>query len=256
MLHIENLRAGYDGVEKLHGLTFDLRKAALTAIIGPNGCGKSTLMKCAASLLKPSDGSIWIDGHSLSALSEKERARFISYMPQSRIVPDTSVRHLVTHGRYPYLQWGRNLRKEDREIVDAVLHRTGLTGYARRNVRVLSGGERQRAYLAMMLAQQTPVMLLDEPNTYLDLSNQFQLMQLLKELCCEGHAVAVVMHDLALALEFADEILLLNDGVCIANGAPEEIYRAGAIQDVFGIQIKRVMENKYIFYPKGQEVTT
>ena len=256
MLHFEDLRAGYDGAEKLHGVTFDLRRGALTAIIGPNGCGKSTLMKCAAKLMEPSGGSIRIDGRPLSELSEKERARCVSYMPQSRIVPDTSVRHLVTHGRYPYLQWGRDLRKEDREIVDAVLQRTGLTDYARRNVRVLSGGERQRAYLAMMLAQQTPVMLLDEPNTYLDLSNQFQLMQLLRELCREGRAVAVVMHNLALALEFADEILLLNEGRCIASGTPEEVYRSGAIQDVFGIQIKCVMGNKYIFYPQEQEEHT
>ena len=253
MLHFEDLRAGYDGAEKLHGITFDLQKGVFTAIIGPNGCGKSTLMKCAAKLLEPSGGSILLDGRPLSELSEKERARSISYMPQSRIVPDTSVRHLVTHGRYPYLQWGRSLRKEDREIVDAVLRRTGLTDYARRNVRVLSGGERQRAYLAMMLAQQTPVMLLDEPNTYLDLSNQFQLMQLLKELCREGRAVAIVMHDLALALEFADEILLLSEGRRVAGGTPAEVYRSGAIQDVFGIEIKCVMENKYIFYPQEQE---
>ena len=253
MLHVENLRAGYDGVERLHGVTFDLKQGVLTAIIGPNGCGKSTLMKCAAKLLEPSEGSILLNGRPLSELSEKERARGVSYMPQSRIVPDTSVRHLVTHGRYPYLQWGRSLRKEDREIVDAVLRRTGLMNYARRNVRVLSGGERQRAYLAMMLAQQTPVMLLDEPNTYLDLSNQFQLMQLLKDLCREGHAVAIVMHDLALALEFADEILLLSEGRRIASGTPEEVYQTGAIQQVFGIQVKRVMENKYIFYPREQE---
>ena len=253
MLHFENLRAGYDGVERLHGITFDLREGALTAIIGPNGCGKSTLLKCAAKLLEPSGGSILLDGQPLNALSEKERARSVSYMPQSRIVPDTSVRHLVTHGRYPHLQWGRSLRREDREIVDAVLRRTGLADYARRNVRVLSGGERQRAYLAMMLAQQTPVMLLDEPGTYLDLSHQFQLMQLMKELCREGRAVAIVMHDLALALEFADEILLLHEGKCVACGTPAEVYRTGAIQDVFGIQIKCVADHKYIFYPREQE---
>ena len=253
MLQFENLRAGYDGVEKLHGISFGLRQGALTAIIGPNGCGKSTLMKCAAKLMEPSGGAVILDGRPLNTLTERERAQSISYMPQSRIVPDTSVRHLVTHGRYPHLQWGRSLRREDREIVEAVLRRAGLMDYAGRNVRLLSGGERQRAYLAMMLAQQTPVMLLDEPTTYLDLSNQFQLMRLLRDLCREGRAAAVVMHDLALALEFADEIVLLDAGKCAAKGTPEEVYRSGAIQEVFGIQIQCVLGDKYIFYPREQE---
>ncbi len=248
MLAFDRLRAGYSGIEKLHDLSFELSEGKLTAIIGPNGCGKSTLLKCAAKLMEPMGGAILLDGNPLSEYDERERARRVSYMPQSRLVPDTSVRHLVSHGRYPYMGWGRGLNREDREIIDEALRRTGLASYAQRGVRELSGGERQRAYLAMMLAQQAKLMLLDEPTTYLDLSNQFALMKLLRELCAEGRGVAVVMHDLALALESADEVLLMRDGALAAAGSPEAVYKSGAIEAVFNVRIRRAADGKYVFY--------
>ena len=201
MLEFRELRAAYDGVETLHGVSAHLAPGKLTAIIGPNGCGKSTLMKCAVGLMKPSGGEILLNGQPLSVIPEKERARHLSYMPQSRIAPDISVRHLVTHGRYPHLKWGQSLRREDREIVQAAIERVKLGALVNRPVSRLSGGERQRAYLAMMLAQQTAVMLLDEPTAYLDLSSQFALMELLRALCGEGRSVILVLHELALALE-------------------------------------------------------
>ena len=248
MLAFDRLRAGYSGIEKLHDLSFELSEGKLTAIIGPNGCGKSTLLKCAAKLMEPMGGAILLDGNPLSEYDERERARRVSYMPQSRLVPDTSVRHLVSHGRYPYMGWGRGLNREDREIIDEALRRTGLASYAQRGVRELSGGERQRAYLAMMLAQQAKLMLLDEPTTYLDLSNQFALMKLLRGLCAEGRGVAVVMHDLALALESADEVLLMRDGALAAAGSPEAVYKSGAIEAVFNVRIRRAADGKYVFY--------
>lgn len=251
MLAFDRLRAGYSGIEKLHDLSFELSEGKLTAIIGPNGCGKSTLLKCAAKLMEPMGGAILLDGNPLSEYDERERARRVSYMPQSRLVPDTSVRHLVSHGRYPYMGWGRGLNREDREIIDEALRRTGLASYAQRGVRELSGGERQRAYLAMMLAQQAKLMLLDEPTTYLDLSNQFALMKLLRELCAEGRGVAVVMHDLALALESADEVLLMRDGALAAAGSPEAVYKSGAIEAVFNVRIRRAADGKYVFYAKS-----
>ena len=177
MLRIENLCAGYENLERLHQISAEIQPGRLTAIIGPNGCGKSTLMKCLAGLLKPSAGSIRLDDRDSLGIPEKERARFISYMPQSRITPDISVRQLVTHGRYPHLKWGQSLSNTDRKIVDHALKRTGMLPYAKRSVSRLSGGERQRAYLAMMLAQQTPVMLLDEPTTYLDIEYQLLLIK-------------------------------------------------------------------------------
>lgn len=256
MLEFKNLRAGYDGVEKLHGINAKLERGRLTAIIGPNGCGKSTLMKCAAGLLRPTGGEILLDGMNLQAIPEKERARCISYMPQSRIAPDISVKQLVTHGRYPHLKWGQSLKSEDKDIVRSAIDRVKLAKYAKTPVSRLSGGERQRAYLAMMLAQQTPIMLLDEPTTYLDLSSQFALMELLQELRDEGRSIAVVLHDLAFALECTDEILLMQRGELLISGKPKEIYQSRKIQSAFAIDIKQSSDGKYIFYASKQEERT
>lgn len=256
MLEFRELRAAYDGVETLHGVSAHLAPGKLTAIIGPNGCGKSTLMKCAVGLMKPSGGEILLNGQPLSVIPEKERARHLSYMPQSRIAPDISVRHLVTHGRYPHLKWGQSLRREDREIVQAAIERVKLGALVNRPVSRLSGGERQRAYLAMMLAQQTAVMLLDEPTAYLDLSSQFALMELLRALCREGRSVILVLHELSLALEYTDSLLLMERGRLVAAGSPEEVYRTGQIQRVFSIDVRRTSDNKYLFYTEKQEVRT
>ena len=256
MLEFRELRAAYDGVETLHGVSAHLAPGKLTAIIGPNGCGKSTLMKCAVGLMKPSGGEILLNGQPLSVIPEKERARHLSYMPQSRIAPDISVRHLVTHGRYPHLKWGQSLRREDREIVQAAIERVKLGALVNRPVSRLSGGERQRAYLAMMLAQQTAVMLLDEPTAYLDLSSQFALMELLRALCGEGRSVILVLHELSLALEYTDSLLLMERGRLVAAGSPEEVYRSGQIQRVFSIDVRRTSDNKYLFYTEKQEVRT
>ena len=256
MLEFRELRAAYDGVEMLHGVSAHLAPGKLTAIIGPNGCGKSTLMKCAVGLMKPSGGEILLNGQPLSVIPEKERARHLSYMPQSRIAPDISVRHLVTHGRYPHLKWGQSLRREDREIVQAAIERVKLGALVNRPVSRLSGGERQRAYLAMMLAQQTAVMLLDEPTAYLDLSSQFALMELLRALCREGRSVILVLHELSLALEYTDSLLLMERGRLVAAGSPEEVYRTGQIQRVFSIDVRRTSDNKYLFYTEKQEVRT
>ena len=256
MLEFRELRAAYDGVETLHGVSAHLAPGKLTAIIGPNGCGKSTLMKCAVGLMKPSGGEILLNGQALSVIPEKERARHLSYMPQSRIAPDISVRHLVIHGRYPHLKWGQSLRREDREIVQAAIERVKLGALVNRPVSRLSGGERQRAYLAMMLAQQTAVMLLDEPTAYLDLSSQFALMELLRALCREGRSVILVLHELSLALEYTDSLLLMERGRLVAAGSPEEVYRSGQIQRVFSIDVRRTSDNKYLFYTEKQEVRT
>jgi iron complex transport system ATP-binding protein len=249
MLEFKKLHAGYDGAEKLHGISARLEPGKLTAVIGPNGCGKSTLLKCAAGLLKTMDGEILLDGRQLSAITEKERARLVSYMPQSRLVPDISVRQLVMHGRYPHLKWGQNPSRGDRAIAEAAIGRVKLDNYAEKTVGQLSGGERQRAYIAMMLAQEAPAMLLDEPTAYLDLASQYELMELLRQLRSGGHSMAVVLHDLALALEYADEILLMQDGRIVEAGAPAGIYDSGRIRQVLSVDVKQTDDGKYVFYP-------
>lgn len=254
MLKFENLCAGYDGVERLHHISAVIPSEGLTCIIGPNGCGKTTLLKCAAGIIKPSSGSVFLDNRPLPSIQEKERARLVSYMPQSRSAPEISVRQLTAHGRYPHLKWGQSLRESDREIIRRSIEQAGLSELSDRLVSRLSGGERQRAYLAMMLAQQTPLMLLDEPTTYLDLSAQFSLMQLLKGLCLKGRSAVVVLHDLALALEYGDRVLLLQDGRLVASGTPESVYASGKIQTVFGVGVSRLVSGQYVFSPAVQEV--
>lgn len=254
MLRLDNLCAGYDGVQRLHSLCADVRPGRLTAVIGPNGCGKSTLLKCIAGILPPSSGAVLLDGKPLSAVPGRDRARQIAYMPQSRIVPEISVGQLAAHGRYPHLKWGQSMSADDRQIVKNALERTGMLPFAHRLVSRLSGGERQKAYLAMMLAQQTKVMLLDEPTTYLDLSGQFALMELLRELCREGRCALAVLHDLALALEYADDVLLMQDGRRIAAGTPGELYASGMLQKVFGVEIERTANGRYVFSRAPREV--
>ena len=253
MIRIENLRAGYDGVERLHGISCGLPAGKLTALVGPNGCGKSTLMRCMAGVLKPMDGKLFIGGSDYAALSPRELARMTAYMPQSRPAPEISVRQLTAHGRYPHLKWGRSLSREDHGIIEDSMQRAGITALADRNVSALSGGERQRAYLSMMLAQQAQILLLDEPTTYLDPGSQFELMDMLCALRDEGRTVVAVLHDLVLALEYADNIALMQAGTLVQLGAPEEIHASGRLSDVFGVDVARTPEGKYVFSRKRRE---
>lgn len=250
MLQIDALRVSYEGVEALHDISLRIPKGSLTALIGPNGCGKSTLVKAMAGMLKPDAGAIVIDGADQARLSRRELAARVSYMPQSRPAPGITVRHLVAHGRYPHLKWGHSMTAGDRAIVAQALRDAGVEALAHRTLTQLSGGERQRAYLAMMLAQQTPVMLLDEPTTYLDLRSQFDMMALLTRLRDDGHTLVAVLHDLGLALEYADHILLMQSGRLITQGTPESVYRSGALQRVFRVEVRRTDEGRYVFSPE------
>lgn len=250
MLEIENLRAGYDRAERLHGVSARLLPGTLTAMIGPNGCGKTTLLKCAAGLLKPWSGEIRLDGARYSDMEPRALARRVAYMPQSRNVPDVSVRRLAEHGRYPHLRFGHDLSAEDRRIVADSLRRAGMEERAEISVRRLSGGERQRAYLAMMLAQEAELLLLDEPTTYLDPAAQFRLMELLSALAREGRAVVAVLHDLPLAMRYAQRVLLMRDGEIALDGAPETLFQSGLLDETFGIRTRKIDDETFVFTKK------
>ena len=239
MLEIRELRGGYDRAEVLHGVTFTARRGEITAIVGPNGCGKSTLLKTVCGILPAFSGEVLLDGASLPELPRQERARRAAYLAQERQIPDITVERLVLHGRFPYLSYPRRYRPEDLRLARRAMEQLDIRDLARRPLASLSGGQRQRAYIAMALAQDTPVVALDEPTAYLDISHQLQLLELARELARQGKAVLMVIHDLPQALRGADRLILMEEGAVAAQGTGEELYASGEIGRVFGIRLCR-----------------
>ena len=253
MLEIRNLSAGYPGNRILTDVSVTFAAGSLTVIVGPNGCGKSTLLKALTGIV-PAEGSILLDGQDLLALDRRELAKKVAFLPQNRPVPEISVKNLVLHGRFPYLSYPRRYRQEDHQIAAAAMKKMGIFNLADRNLSTLSGGQRQKVYIAMALAQDTPVVLLDEPNTFLDIAHQLQLMQLAGALAAEGKTVVLVLHDLSLALEHADSLAVLYDGRCLFQGNSEETFLSGALDAAFGVQVQRTETpegRKYYFSSKS-----
>ena len=218
MLEIRNLTAGYGGEPVLEDICLTIPRGKLTVIAGPNGCGKSTLLKAVAGIL-PAEGKVLLGGQELQDLSSRERARRIAYLPQNRQIPEITAGRLVLHGRFPYLSYPRRYRRSDEEIARKAMETLGIWDLADRNLNALSGGQRQKVYIAMALAQDTPVVLLDEPNTFLDISHQKQMMDLAGQLASAGKSVVMVLHDLPLAMEYADVLAVLSRGGVLAWGS-------------------------------------
>lgn len=252
MMRIEGLAAGYRGFAVIEGVSTAIRPQCLTALIGPNGSGKSTLLKAMANLLPPMRGLIELDGRPLTSFGRRALAREIAYLPQARETPNMTVRALVGHGRYPHLAFAHAPSPEDLRAADEALAACGMAEMAARSVRELSGGERQRAYIAMLLAQGAPVMLLDEPTTHLDLRHQFDLLALLSRLKAGGKTLVVALHDLSLAMACADDVLLMERGRVLAHGRPEEVFESGALQRAFEVDARRLESGEYLFSPPAR----
>ncbi len=235
MIRIEDLYASYDGEEILHGVDAEFPKGKISVLIGPNGCGKSTTVKSILRLDPDFSGRISIDGQDISELSQNELAKKISYVSQNRNVPDISVYNMVMHGRFPYLSYPRRYRKEDREIVSRAIETAGLSEFADRKLENLSGGQRQKAYMAMALAQDTDVIIMDEPTTFLDVKNQFEMMDHARKLTKEGKTVIMILHDMEAVLRYADHVVLMQDGRDVLSGSAEEVLRSKELEEVFGI---------------------
>lgn len=236
VLSARALRVGYGDHTVIENLTLDLADRSFTAIVGPNGCGKSTLLKTFARVIRPSAGEILLAGERLGALRGKQLARRMSLLPQSPIAPDgITVRDLVARGRHPHHTLLRQWSRLDDTVIAAALERTGLTSLAAERVSALSGGQRQRVWIAMVLAQDTPVILLDEPTTFLDIAHQYELLELCAELNREGRTIVVVLHDLNQAARFATDLVVLRDGALWQHGAPAEVLTAPMLHDVFGL---------------------
>ncbi len=237
-LYGQQLTLGYGKFTVATDLTVALPEGKFTAIIGPNGCGKSTLLRTLSRLMKPIHGDVLLDGGNLHQLSTKDVARKIGLLAQNANAPgDINVRELVSRGRYPHQPLFSRWRPEDEAAVQQAIHATGLTDLVDRPVDTLSGGQRQRAWIAMVLAQQTAIMLLDEPTTWLDISHQIDLMELLSDLNrSQGYTLAAVLHDLNQACRYATHLIALREGKIVAEGDPAEIVTPDLIRAVYGME--------------------
>jgi ferric enterobactin transport system ATP-binding protein len=245
-----DLTIGYDRQVISEALSVRIPDGAFTVILGPNACGKSTLLKALARLIKPRSGEVVLDGQSISALPAKELARRMGLLPQSSLAPDgITVADLVARGRYPHQKLLRQWSAADEEAVAQAMEATGVTSLAGRPVDELSGGQRQRVWVAMVLAQQTPLLLLDEPTTYLDIAHQIELLELFRELNrAKGHTLVAVLHDLNHASRYADNIIAMKDGKVVAEGAPADVVTAELVEEVFGLPC-RIIEDPVAHTP-------
>lgn len=234
----ENLTLGYGKKIIVRDLSVAIPDGHFTAIIGPNGCGKSTLLRTLSRLMTPSEGSVFLDGEQIQRFASKEVARRIGLLAQNATTPgDITVQELVARGRYPHQPLFTRWRKEDDEAVSRAMAATGITDLAQQSVDTLSGGQRQRAWIAMVLAQETSIMLLDEPTTWLDISHQIDLLELLSELNrTQGYTLAAVLHDLNQACRYATHLIALRDGEIVAQGAPKEIVTPELIERIYGMR--------------------
>ncbi len=236
MITTQQLSVAYGDTTIIENLSVTIPKGKVTALIGPNGCGKSTLLKTLSRINKPKSGEIFIEQTSLGQIKDKVLAQQLSLLPQVLVSPEgITVRKLVEYGRSPYVShWGR-LSQADKKIVEQAMTETGVLELAEQNVESLSGGQRQRAWIAMVLAQDTEIVMLDEPTTYLDLSHQIELMELMRAMNEQGKTVIVVLHDLNQACRYCDHLVVLKRGQLMAQGSPEEVFTERLLQEVFDL---------------------
>lgn len=240
MIECRNLCCGYPGRRVLENISLDFEPGKVTVVLGPNGCGKSTLFRTIIGLQKQTSGDVLFDGISSDKLTGKEIAKKVSYLAQSRNVPNITAKRMVLHGRFPYLSYPRRYRKEDYDMVDKALALADAAELSERAVTELSGGQRQKVYLAMALAQDTETILMDEPTVFLDVSHQLEVMRTARRLADEGRAAVLVLHDLCLALRTADRAAVFCNGALMRVGTPEEIYEEHVLERVFGIRLGRM----------------
>lgn len=237
-LEVRGVTLAYERSVVFEGLDLQIEEGRITTLIGANGSGKSTLLKAFGRLLAPDSGSVHLGGRPLRELPTREIARRLAILPQKSLTPTaTTVRELVSRGRHPHQSLFRPFTPRDREVVDAALTATGLEQLADRDAGSLSGGQLQRAWIALVLAQEAPTILLDEPTTFLDLSHQLDVLELVRAINRErGSTVVMVLHDLSLAGRYSDRLVVVGEGRVLADGTPWEVLTPQTLRDAFDLE--------------------
>lgn len=243
-LTTRNLTLSYDRTTIIQNLNVDIPAHQITALVGSNGCGKSTLLKGLARLLKPQSGMVYLNGVAIAKRSTKDIAKQLGLLPQNPTAPEgLTVRELVAQGRYPHQSWFQQWSDADEQFTEQALAITGMTEMGDRPLDSLSGGQRQRAWIAMALAQNTEILLLDEPTTFLDLAHQIEVLDLLYDLNqTQGRTIVMVLHDLNQACRYADHLVAMRQGHIYAQGNPAEVMTESLVQDVFGLKSRIVRD--------------
>lgn len=278
MLNIQNVTAGYGKDPVLHDISLKIEAGKVTSLIGPNGCGKTTLLKAIAGQIPLQHGeimsmrsdscmaggsdtmssmhpdrntSLLTDSPSsvrLDTLPATERTRLLAYLSQGRSTPDITAGRLVLHGRFPYLSYPRRYGKEDYRLAEEAMKKLDICHLKDRKLTELSGGMRQKLYIAMALAQQAPIILMDEPTTYLDAAQQKNICEMARALAAEGKTILCVMHDLPLAMRYSDSIAIMNEGRIACTGTPDDVLRSGMIEKIYGISVGSVCRDEKTHY--------
>ncbi|WP_086559002.1 ABC transporter ATP-binding protein [Streptomyces africanus] len=238
-LAARGVTVGYGARTVIDDLDVAIPPGVITTIIGPNGCGKSTLLRTLSRLLKPSRGTVVLDGDDIARLRTRDVARKLGLLPQAPVAPEgLTVADLVARGRHPHQSWLRQWSSDDAEVVERALAMTGVSDLADRPVDALSGGQRQRVWISMTLAQGTDLLLLDEPTTYLDLAHAMDVLDLVDDLHESGCTVVMVLHDLNLAARYSDNLVVMRAGSILAQGHPRDVLTAELLHEAFGLHAK------------------
>ena len=249
-ISVKNLTVSYADNNIINNMNLSIPKGKISIIIGANGCGKSTLLKTISRINKPKSGDIFINNKNIKKIKEKSIAKEVAFLPQGPVCPSgLTVRELVAFGRFPHQKMIGGLNSHDKEVIDWAIEETGLSEFAEREVENLSGGQRQRAWIAMTLAQETEIIMLDEPTTYLDMSYQLEVLEVLQKLNREKKiTVVIVLHELNNACRFADNIIGLKNGKIICEGKPIDVINKKSLKEIYGIDAN-IKESENGEYP-------